>query len=597
MTEQGLANIRRAHLEHAKRMANNDPVPVKRVRIRVMRKAEIIRMSKEGMSSAEIAENLMSRGVHLRRGEATVERLRTIWGLDGSERSVINIRATARNRALKNQREQFENIARELGIEDVEAWVKSKMEEPVAYEARRVYAEELMGDAKPKPSTEGQRRGIEEYQKKLRAKKLREQQGNVMTQMSGVDLVPNAQGSDQPEDQQGQQARLEGSMSVEGSPDGTAREIVELSSDEHDDDDDDDTEDELMDVEGGDLDENGVRGVSRGESEVAGGEASVVKMEEVDDLSISQQQSSVEAQRNTASVMEVDLTAPMDEQQPPSNDSNVSQNGGLLPFPSLAPNQNLQPQHAQVPPQSQPKATGIFHSPRGTNVIFTEPQAQPPPPRPIPTVAPPAGLPGRPALANIAPRPLAPRTLAPRPAMPLQMQGAHSVEADYMRQFGLFPYATQGKAPQRYLTPSGLIVTDGYEYLPKPPMTSATYPPQTAPIVGHPYNHQQPPPADVILVGTPAQPVPPLPPPEPLVTKIPAPPLVMADEEVEKHKGDFRLVEPCYRAAKECADMLTARAKNQPMAGSLTGLPPSLKDIQTAKEQLKELAMEIVAML
>jgi len=45
MTGQGIANIQMAHLEQAKRMANIDPVPVKRVRKRVMRKAEIIRMT------------------------------------------------------------------------------------------------------------------------------------------------------------------------------------------------------------------------------------------------------------------------------------------------------------------------------------------------------------------------------------------------------------------------------------------------------------------------------------------------------------------------------------------------------------------------
>ena len=117
-----------------------------------MRKAEILRMTKEGMSTAQIAGNLQARGVKLKGGAATVQRLRTIWGLvPESQRNVENVRQSHSGQALKLQREQFENIAAELGIEDVKAWVKSKMDEEGTLVARREHAFRLMGPLRPRP--------------------------------------------------------------------------------------------------------------------------------------------------------------------------------------------------------------------------------------------------------------------------------------------------------------------------------------------------------------------------------------------------------------------------------------------------------------
>ncbi|PSR81939.1 hypothetical protein BD289DRAFT_438361 [Coniella lustricola] len=152
MTEKGLANIRKAHDEMARRTAAKPPGPAKSARIRARRKTEITRMSTAGMTSAEIAANVEDRGFKLSGGAATVERLRTVWGLtDNSQRSVHNVRNTARSAAMRVQKQQFENIARELGLADADGWVKAKMDEEVAQEARQAYALKLMGDARPKP--------------------------------------------------------------------------------------------------------------------------------------------------------------------------------------------------------------------------------------------------------------------------------------------------------------------------------------------------------------------------------------------------------------------------------------------------------------
>lgn len=553
MTAQGLANIRKAHLEQAKRLANSDPVPVKRVRIRVMRKAEITRMTREGMSSAQIAENLTSRGVKLKRGAATVERLRTIWGLsDDANRNVVNVRAMAKNQAQRLQKEQFRDIARELGIQDVTTWVKNKMAEEVAEEAKREYAYMLMGDAKPKPLSTRQRAGISQYQDQKR------QKGNSMTKMSGVDFVPQNGPDLSPSPGAGQQG-ISSSTSAEASPavaagTGAPPEVMDISDDDEDDD-NNDTEDD--------------------EAEVAAEEAAAEEAAEA------QERASAKAQQQPPATMDVESLGPSFQPPPAFDNSSVQQD--VVPQQVPPP-----PFQANNSPSGPSVASNIvffktYGCGRGDGQQLVNASV---------TTAPPAGMPGRPnsfvnvAPRSLAPRAIAPRAIAPRPTAPLTPPShALKVEADYMAQFGLFPYPTQGKPPQKYLTPTGLITTDGYEYLAAPPLPSTAAspppPPQSQPVPGQ--------------LGPDYIVVPALPPSK--ISRVPAPPLVMPPEEVEKHRSDHKALQEYQKVTQECMSLLAARLNGRPILNSLTGLPPSLRDIQKAKEKIKEAATALLAEL
>jgi hypothetical protein len=150
VTQQAIANIRKAHLERKARKANTVRVPKlqKEQRIRKMRHAEILRMTEEGMSNEEIAENLRGRGVILKGGALRTIRYRMGLPPDPSG-SVKYLRSHCYRQAQRQQREQFENIVSELGIEDVDGWTKSKMDEECFIVARRERAHKLMGDFRP----------------------------------------------------------------------------------------------------------------------------------------------------------------------------------------------------------------------------------------------------------------------------------------------------------------------------------------------------------------------------------------------------------------------------------------------------------------
>lgn len=545
MTEQGIANIRKAHLEQAKRMANSDPVPVKRVRIRVMRKAEITRMTKEGMSAAQIAENLIARGVTLARGAATVERLRTVWGLtEDTQRSVNNIRATARNQALKAQQTQFINIAKELGIEDIDAWVKSKMDEEVAQDARREYAYKLMGDARPKPVNPDQLRRNAAHLRSLKEQK--KDKGNILNKMPGVDFVPQVMSSAFiPPDNGGVSIptdALAESLPTITSGSSAPAELVELSDDESN------VNDEDIDGEDGLEDELG-------------------------DEHQAASQAPIQSPPETPTGMVMDSSMAL-QSQPAQSTARVYLLGSQ-PEPPPVTNATAEPGF---------KNTLFFKSFQysGAHNQATV------------TTAPPAGMPGRrpTSFANIAPRPtLAPRAIAPRP-IPPQMPPFHpqQAEIDYMAQFGLYPYPCHGKSPQKYLTPNGLVSTDGYEYLGSPPPPPGYEPPAHQPppeIIKLP----PPPSADYIVV-----PRPPLPPPQ-KVSQVSQPPLVIPPEEIQKHRSEAKLLEKFHQTSQECLEMVSARASGKPIKDSLTGLPPSLQDVQLAKEKLKEAANSLLAQL
>lgn len=619
MTEQGIANIRKAHLEQAKRMANSDPVPVKRVRIRVMRKAEITRMTKEGMSPAEIAKNLETRGVKLKRGAATIERLRTVWGLvPDSQRNINNVRQFCRNQAMRSQKEQFENIARELGIEDVNGWVKSKMDEEVALDARREHAYKLMGHLRPKQ--------IEPGLLRRNAQHLRFLRENSRTHPDGPQC--EAPGHQQQAAAPGQR----NAMLMSGEMSGTAAAeaaAVDAAEDAAQDGIESSVDEDELDSVAGD-DEDGAKEQQKSSQTSARAQQSIPIAMDIDQPDSVLPQAPPAAQPTSqahpapAAQPAPGSSAPQPPQSsgqghmPPVN--TTAHQGALSHTPPNAPGQALNPmphtehqngvdnrrdRQGQLPESGQPNtngniqpATGQQHGrpAEGHNAAHLVPSPFQPPsqgwmePRSLGPMAP------RPIAATPgASRPLAPRPIAPR----LPTVHTPPGEAELMAKYGLFPFATLNKAPQKYLTPKGLITTEGYEYLPNAPLppsiTGSIYqapppqqqlPPQVTMIPSsypqaHYLRNPELLPPDVIMVP---------PPPPPKVSKIPNPPLIIPPEEMEKHKEEYKTIEQYQKATQECLDFLAARANNRPLLDSLTGLPPSLKDISNAKERLREAA-------
>lgn len=202
-------------------------------------------------------------------------------------------------------------------------------------------------------------------------------------------------------------------------------------------------------------------------------------------------------------------------------------------------------------------------------------------------------------------------------------------EADYMAQFGLRAYSTD-KFPQRYMTPQGLITTEGYEYLAAvpPPPPPGHFPPLLQPPSSIPVRLV--PPGEVLSPSPlPQQPQqtaannnssggssiknknkdndnssaalapmplpPPSPPPQPKYSYIPNPPLVITPEEVTRHREELKTMEVHCKLVQEYVDFLSARAERRPVVNSLTGLPPSLKDVQDARERLKEFTSAFLA--
>ena len=87
------------------------------------------------------------------------------------------------------------------------------------------------------------------------------------------------------------------------------------------------------------------------------------------------------------------------------------------------------------------------------------------------------------------------------------------------------------------------------------------------------------------------------PPAPPISSRIPAPPLVIPPEEVERHKASYDAIIKHQKAGFECMQYLMARTEARPLPESLTGLPPSLKDVEGAKVRLRESAEALLASL
>lgn len=68
----------------------------------------------------------------------------------------------------------------------------------------------------------------------------------------------------------------------------------------------------------------------------------------------------------------------------------------------------------------------------------------------------------------------------------------------------------------------------------------------------------------------------------------------MPQEEVDKHVVEHNYLQKYQKITQDCMDMIEARSEGRPVLNSLTGLPPSLRDIQNAKEKMKEAATALL---
>lgn len=119
-------------------------------KIQAMRKAELIRMTREGMSPEEIYQSLTSRGMELKKGVATVLRLQSAWGVARDEKRWLgNFRHQCHKKAKAQQADAFTDIAKEMGVQDVNGWAQEKMKEQAARQARHELALKLMGEHAP----------------------------------------------------------------------------------------------------------------------------------------------------------------------------------------------------------------------------------------------------------------------------------------------------------------------------------------------------------------------------------------------------------------------------------------------------------------
>lgn len=107
-------------------------------------------MTQEGMTAEEIYENLTSRGMELKKGVATVLRLQSAWKLtQNPKRWLENFRHQCHKMAKAQQVQAFKDIAKELVLDDPDAWLEEKLAEQSVREARHELAIKLMGDHAP----------------------------------------------------------------------------------------------------------------------------------------------------------------------------------------------------------------------------------------------------------------------------------------------------------------------------------------------------------------------------------------------------------------------------------------------------------------
>lgn len=107
-------------------------------------------MTQEGMTAEQIYENLTSRGMELKKGVATVLRLQSAWKLtQNPKRWLENFRHQCHKKAKAQQVQAFKDIAKELVLDDPDAWLEEKLAEQSVREARHELAIKMMGDHAP----------------------------------------------------------------------------------------------------------------------------------------------------------------------------------------------------------------------------------------------------------------------------------------------------------------------------------------------------------------------------------------------------------------------------------------------------------------
>lgn len=489
LTAEAIENMRKSKQQFARPLPTSGDVSSKRVRIRDMRQAEITRLTREGLSAAEIAENLSSRGINMRSGAPTVLRLQRQWGLVDMGGDRTTLRTHARYVSVRRQKEELHNIARELGIQDVDDWVKAKMDEPEMKLARRRYASEMMG----KEQSPTVRADVETAVKRSQRAYDNRSFFNPMQQAHVADTQQNPGGVAYPTVVPTQTQSV---ASQSESPQVTAiahDERQSGSDSEHGEDDEVDSDNE------------GENGDEEQEEE-----------EEVTGTTPNQTQ-------QISDSMEVDMPA----------------SSGLPPEQAFG-----RFMHQPLP----------FNSTKYPPVSHLEP----------------------PPSESIAPS---------RYWQPTQ------AEADLMAQrYGLFPFHTPSRLQHTYTTTAGLIITMGFEYLPAPPAPGAymvmvphvDIPPELQKCIPPDFQPpgQVPPDANALTTSASHTPDCVATPPIPAVASVSA-------AEAAKYRKDKLILEEIQKKAADCVKMVAARANNEVMDISLTGLPPSRFDIQNAKQQIK----------
>lgn len=454
----------------------------------VLRRLEIARMTKEGLSAQEIADQLASRGVVWKRGPSSVARLQARWGLIAPEdnpRALASKRAQALKAFRSEQRAQFRQIAEELGVEDVDDWVELKMKEPGSVEARSKAAREKVGDLNlkrhPGFTLRGKPKRHKDYGAEPKPKRVRVRASRAKKQQKQQEYDDSDASSSESESESDSE---------------------ESSSSESD----------------GDSPQQ------------LGADAAATAAEDGQDNSSDESDN----QEEPVAMVEADAVEPHEEEQDPEDDPDSAENVAARIFARIG--------------KSIPKATGPAPKP----VKFYPAKAIPRPQ--LPAVAGTKRKPrGRPSAAASAPATKKPAPAPKRPKAPPPPPPPKPVPIPVDDDDGMaWDDGDFGAPPSRDSTPAAAT----------PAATPAA--PSTGPA--------QPP------ANQPANPWP------------SAPVLVVLPEEAEANKSTLDVVEQYTAAAQLVKDTVSARTENRALPGSLTGLPPSLKDVDTAKQRLKAAA-------
>lgn len=590
LTTEAVTNMRKAKQSVAKPLPTKGDVSVRRVRIRDMRQAEITRLTKEGLSAQEIADNLSSRGINMRSGAPTVIRLQKKWGLIEGGNDLQSLRTSARHESTRRQKEQLTNAAQELGITDIDDWVKRKMKEPEMMDARRRFAYELMGDAKPAIAVAGIEAAV------ARARRARNKR-IFLQKLAQAGNSESAAGnpSAQDMDLMAGQASLTPSVSQSESP-----AVIDVTG--QDGESDNDGEDD----ENGETEAEDTGNTEEEDDENEGEEGE----EEGTDAASSRAQQPSEP-------MEVDTPNPYAQQpaHPPFQPIEQNSFATQVANDQHHPSEGFSQARLVPPPTNSRRSAFVSIAPRPEYMPHSAPQQATLPPRRAPQKAtlPPrralqkATLPrsksSRPQVSDQNLQSLQPTPIYsdPPPVSHLDAPASETVapshywqpsrgQADFMaQQYGLFPFHTPSPKQHTYSTVCGLVITMGFEYLAAPPTPDA--PMIMVPKAYIPPELQAHAPARPQLNGWGKAPkYPPV-----VVPSVPVPPMAIPAEEAERHKRDQKILEKIQKVSEECAKMMAARANNRLLENSLTGLPPSRYDIQNAKKKIKEAADALFA--